>query len=63
MSAKDQSKDAVKQPSANELKKLIEKQKEIIVKECKKLATFKVSSAVHINEATKELLRLEGSAK
>lgn len=40
---------------ADQIKKL---EKEIVL-ECKKLATFKVSSAVHINEKTKELLRLE----
>lgn len=37
----------------------IENLKESIIEECKKLATFKTSSAFKINELTKELLRRE----
>lgn len=48
--------------SAADKKKKIENLKKEIIVECKRLATFKVSSAVHINEKTKELLRLEGKA-
>ena len=33
-----------------------------IIIECKRLATFKVSSAIHIIEATKKLLRLESES-
>lgn len=44
-----------KQPS----KRTAEIIKEEIIKECKKLALHKVSSAYLINEKTKELLRLE----
>lgn len=43
-------------------KKAIAELKEEIIKECKLLATFKVSSAVNINEKTKQLLKLEKSA-
>lgn len=56
------SKDESKELSPAEKKKQIETLKKEIIVECKKLATFKVSSAVHINEKTKQLLRLEGKA-
>lgn len=60
MSKQNQKSD--EQKPAQSTKELIARKKEQIIQECRLLATFKVSSAAHINERTKELLKLEGAA-